>query len=59
MDTRVIARDRQLECGSYFGSNGTFDSVSFAADLADTIRQLLGAGQLLWLQQEMAGSGAS
>ena len=58
LDTRVIARDQQLEYANYFGSDGSFDSVRFAADLADTERQLLGAEQLLWLQQEMAGSGA-
>ena len=59
LDTRVIARDQQLDYGNYFGSDGSFDSVRFAADLADTDRQLLGAEQLLWLQQEMAGSAAT
>jgi len=56
LDTRVIARDRQLEYAKYFGSDGTFDSVRFAADLADPSRQLLGGEQLLWLQQQLAGS---
>ena len=59
LDTRVIARDQQLEYANYFGSDGSFDSVRFAADLADTDRQLLGAEQLLWLQQQLAGSAAT
>lgn len=58
-DTRIIARDRQLEYANYFGSNGTFDSVRFATDLADPARQLLGGEQLLWLQQQLAGSTAT
>ncbi len=59
LDTRVIARDRQLDYANYFGSDGSFDGARFAADLADTGRQLLGAEQLLWLQQQLAGSGAT
>lgn len=59
LDTRVIARDRQLEYANYFGSDGTFDSVRFAADLADPSRQLLGGEQLLWLQQQLAASNAT
>ena len=59
LDTRVIARDRQMEYANYFGSDGSFDGVRFAADLADTDRQLLGAEQLLWLQQQLSGSAAT
>ncbi|OHC65522.1 MAG: alkaline phosphatase [Rhodocyclales bacterium GWA2_65_19] len=59
LDTRVIARDRQMEYANYFGSDGSFDVQRFAADLADTDRQLLGAEQLLWLQDQLAGSGAT
>lgn len=59
LDTRVIARDRQMEYANYFGSEGSFDGVRFAADLADTDRQLLGAEQLLWLQQQLSGSAAT
>lgn len=58
LDTRVIARDRQFEYANYFGSNGSFDSARFAADMSDANRQLLGVEQLLWLQEQMAGSGA-
>lgn len=59
LDTRVIARDKQLAYADYFGSDGSFDSARFAADLASTDRQLLGAEQLLWLQQQLAGSTAT
>ena len=59
LDTRVIARDQQLEYANYFGSDGSFDSARFAADMADMDRQLLGAEQLLWLQQQLASSGAT
>lgn len=59
LDTRVIARDRQLEYANYFGSDATFDSVRFAADLADPRRQLMGAEQLGWLQQQFTGSTAT
>jgi alkaline phosphatase D len=59
LDTRVIARDQQMEYANYFGSDGSFDVERFAADLADTDRQLLGAEQLLWLQQQLSGSAAT
>ncbi|MFZ2974769.1 MAG: alkaline phosphatase D family protein [Ferribacterium limneticum] len=59
LDTRVIARDQQMEYANYFGSDGSFDVQRFAADLADTDRQLLGAEQLLWLQDQLAASGAT
>lgn len=59
LDTRVIARDQQMEYANYFVSDGSFDGERFAADLADTERQLLGAEQLLWLQQQLATSGAT
>lgn len=59
LDTRVVARDQQMEYANYFGSDGSFDVQRFAADLADTDRQLLGAEQLLWLQDQLAASGAT
>ncbi len=59
LDTRVIARDQQMEYANYFVSDGSFDGERFAADLADTDRQLLGAEQLLWLQQQFSRSTAT
>lgn len=59
LDTRVIARDLQLEYATYFGSDGSFDSARFAADMADPARQLLGAEQMLWLHRQMRESSAT
>ncbi len=59
LDTRVIARDLQLEYASYFGSDGSFDSARFAVDMADPARQLLGAEQMLWLHRQLSASSAT
>ncbi|RVU31064.1 alkaline phosphatase D family protein [Neptunomonas marina] len=57
LDTRVIARDEQLAMASYLDpATGTFDAARFAADIADQNRNLLGAEQMLWLQQMMTVS---
>ncbi|QDE32703.1 alkaline phosphatase D family protein [Shewanella polaris] len=59
LDTRVLARDKQLEYGNYIDSaTGSFDSSTFAADVTDTNRTLLGQTQLLWLQQTLLQSTA-
>lgn len=58
LDTRVIARDRQLDYADYFGAAG-FDAAAFAAAMADPSRQLLGAEQTAWLQGRMAASTAT
>ncbi|WP_434514373.1 alkaline phosphatase [Dechloromonas sp. ARDL1] len=59
LDTRVIARDLQLDYATYFGSDGSFDSARFAADMADPARQLLGAEQMLWLHRQLRESSAT
>jgi alkaline phosphatase D len=59
LDTRVIARDLQLDYADYFGSDGSFDIARFTADMANPDRQLMGAEQTLWLQKQMAGSSAT
>lgn len=58
LDTRMIARDKQLAYGDYFAADGRFDAARFASDLASPTRQLLGDGQTLWLQDALASSGA-
>ena len=58
LDTRVIARDLQLDYAAYFGANG-FDTARFAADMANPARQLLGAEQMLWLHQQLSESSAT
>ncbi len=57
LDTRVIARDQQLELTNYVGPTG-FDGARFAADLANPARQLLGAEQTAWLTTQLARSSA-
>ncbi|OCB78798.1 alkaline phosphatase D family protein [Flavobacterium crassostreae] len=58
LDTRVIARDKQLNYGDYFTANGSLDAVSFQKDLFRTDRQLLGMEQLSWLGSKISSSNA-
>ncbi|MGX9463143.1 alkaline phosphatase D family protein [Shewanella sp. A14] len=59
LDTRVLARDKQLEYADYIDpTTGEFDSPTFSADVTDTHRTLLGQPQLLWLQQSLLQSTA-
>ncbi len=59
LDTRLIGRDLQLDFASYTDPvSGSFNSAQFIADVSDANRTLLGADQLLWLQQTMAVSPA-
>ena len=59
LDTRLIGRDLQLDFASYTDPvSGSFNSAQFIADVADANRTLLGADQLLWLQQTMMISPA-
>jgi alkaline phosphatase D len=57
LDTRVVARDRQLDYGDYVGAAG-FDAVRFGADMANPSRQLLGDTQSQWLTRRMVDSEA-
>lgn len=56
LDTRVIARDKQLEYATYFSSNGSFNATAFQADLLNPNRQLLGSEQMSWLGSKIASS---
>ncbi|MFM9435032.1 alkaline phosphatase D [Janthinobacterium sp. CG_23.3] len=58
LDTRVIGRDKQLSYSDYTGAAG-FDAARFGADMADPGRQLMGAEQTAWLQQQMRASTAT
>ncbi|WP_282110074.1 alkaline phosphatase D family protein [Shewanella algicola] len=59
LDTRVLARDKQLEYGDYIDPvTGSFNSDAFLAAVTDTSRTLLGQTQLLWLQQTLLQSTA-
>ncbi|MFB2726827.1 alkaline phosphatase [Shewanella mangrovisoli] len=51
LDTRVLARDKQLDYADYMdASTGAFDGERFRADVTSTTRTMLGLTQLLWLQ---------
>lgn len=51
LDTRVLARDKQLDYADYMdATTGAFDGERFRADVTSTSRTLLGLTQLLWLQ---------
>ena len=57
LDTRLIARDRQIDLTAYVNGSD-FDAARFATDLADPARQLLGAEQTAWLRQAIGASRA-
>lgn len=60
LDTRVIARDQQLDYANYIDpATGAIDAASFTADVSDTNRTMLGAEQLTWLQGAMTMSTAT
>lgn len=57
LDTRVIARDKQLDMTNYYTAQG-FDAVAFQADLINPERTLLGATQRNWAINQVASSSA-
>ncbi|WP_370977928.1 alkaline phosphatase [Agaribacterium sp. ZY112] len=61
LDTRLSGRSKQLSYtdSSFFNSDGSFNSTSFAAAVADDNRTMLGAEQLQWLQTELSSSSAT
>jgi alkaline phosphatase D len=58
LDTRVIARDQQLDYANYMGATG-FNSAAFGAAMADPNRQLMGAEQTQWLGNRLASGNAT
>lgn len=58
LDTRIIARDKQLDYASYFTANG-FDAARFTQDISNPARTLMGAEQLGWLQTNLATSSST
>lgn len=60
LDTRIIARDKQLDYADYIDpATGAFDAVAFRGDLTSPTRQLLGQEQTDWLTQSMTQSTAT
>lgn len=59
LDTRVLARDKQLEYSDYFdAASSTFDESSFNTDLYNSERTMLGAEQLQWLEDTVTSNTA-
>ncbi|MGD5673870.1 alkaline phosphatase D family protein, partial [Xanthomonas citri pv. citri] len=60
LDTRVIARDKQLDYNNFLikDANGqlTLDSAKFTAAMQDTSRQLIGLPQQNWLAGQLQAS---
>jgi alkaline phosphatase D len=56
LDTRLIGRDKQLDYTSFFNTSGSFNSTAFVAAVSSPTRQLMGATQTSWLQQQMGAS---
>lgn len=60
LDTRIIARDKQLDYADYLDpETGQMDAEAFTADLSRVDRSLLGDSQLAWLGAQLAGSDAT
>lgn len=59
LDTRVLARDIQLDYANYIDESGAFDTTSFSQDMTDSTRTMLGADQLQWLQNQLGNSTAT
>lgn len=60
LDTRVLARDKQLDYSDYFDySSNLFDESSFNNDLYETERNMLGNEQLTWLNEQVTANNAT
>jgi alkaline phosphatase D len=59
LDTRLVGRDKQLDYTSFFTASGSFDSTAFVSAVSSPTRQLMGATQTSWLQQQMVASKAT
>jgi len=59
LETRNLARDKQIAITELAGLEGAAKQASALAEYARADRQMLGAEQLAWLQQKMSGSQAT
>lgn len=59
LDTRIIARDRQMEYTDYMDVSGNFDQGKFVPALLDVDRKLIGSEQMSWLQAEINKDGTT
>lgn len=59
LETRNLARDKQIAITELAGLEGAAKQASALAEYARADRQMLGAEQLAWLQQKMSSSQAT
>ena len=57
LDTRILARHKQLDYANYMTATG-IDAVKFQADLLNPQRTLMGVAQRQWLQVQLMQSAA-
>jgi alkaline phosphatase D len=58
LDTRLFGRDEQLDYANFLTPTG-LNAAAFAAAVGNPARQLLGAEQTAWLQNQMSRSSAT
>lgn len=58
MDTRVIARDKQLEYSDYLDTTGNFNQSQFQTDFLSPNRKLIGSEQMAWLGSQIGSDTA-
>jgi alkaline phosphatase D len=58
LDTRVLARDQQLDYGKFLTATG-LNAAAFTSAMSDPARQVLGTVQSGWLQTQMRQSTAT
>jgi alkaline phosphatase D len=60
LDTRVLARDEQLDYADYFDyETNVFNETDFNTDLYESDRNMLGTEQLQWLEDSVNASTAT
>ena len=59
LDTRLVGRDVQVDIAELAGLAGAAKQAAAMATFSSPTRQLLGAEQLAWLSNQMAGSTAT
>lgn len=58
LDTRVIARDQQLDYANYTTASG-FNAAAFQADMSNPSRQMMGNAQMQWLTSRLASTSST
>ena len=59
LETRLLARSKQLDYRNYITLPDMFDGERFQADVSSADRTMMGAEQFAWLRAQLAGSDAT